>query len=43
MDSQERFNKTTLPNKIAFYNKLCLEGIIDEDYINTQKLFGEFK
>ena len=39
----ERFNKTTLPNKKAFYSKLCLEDITDEDYINAQKVFEEFK
>ena len=29
MDSWERFNETTLPNKKAFYSKLYLD---DEDY-----------
>ena len=38
MDSWERFNETTLPNKKAFYSKLYLEGIIDEDYIHAQKV-----
>ena len=32
MDSWERFNETTLPNKKAFYSKLYLEDIYDEDY-----------
>ena len=43
MDSWERFNKTTLPNKKAFYNKLYLEDTTDEDYIHAQKVFEEFK
>ena len=43
MDNWEKFNVTTLPNKKAFYNKLYLEGITDEDYIHAQKVFEEFK
>ena len=39
----ERFSKSTLPNKKAFYSKLCLEDITDEDYIHAQKVFEEFK
>ena len=31
MDSLERFNDTTFPNKNTFYSKLYLEDIIDED------------
>ena len=41
MDSWERFNETTLPNKKAFYSKLFLEDITDEDYIHAQKVFEE--
>ena len=43
MDSWDRFNETTLPNKKAFYNKLYLEDITNEDYIHAQKVFAEFK
>ena len=43
IDSWERFNETTLPNKKAFYSKLNLEDITDEDYIHPQKVFKEFK
>ena len=43
IDSWERFNETTLPNKKAFYSKLNLEDITDEDYIHPQKVFEEFK
>ena len=43
MDSLERFNETTLPNKKAFYSNLYLEDITDEDYIYAQKVFEEFK
>ena len=43
MDSWERFIETILPNKKAFYSKLYLEDITDEDYIHTQKVFEEFQ
>ena len=43
MDSWEQFNETLLPNKKAFYSKLYLEDIIDEDYMHAQKEFKEFK
>ena len=43
MASWERFNETTLPNKKAFYRKLYLENITDEDYIHSQKVPEEFK
>ena len=44
MDSWERFNETTLPNKkTSFYSKLYLEDITDEDYIHAQKVFEELK
>ena len=43
MDNWERFNETTLPNKKAFYSKLYLEDITDEDYIHAQKVFEELK
>ena len=42
MNSWKRFDKTTLPNKEAFYSKLYLEDITDEDYIHAQKVFKEF-
>ena len=42
MDSWERFNETSLPNKKAFYSELYLEDITDKDYTNIQKIFEEF-
>ena len=42
MDSWERFNETTLPNKEALYSELYLEDINDEDYTHAQKVFQEF-
>ena len=35
MDSWDRFNETTIPNKNIFHSKLCLEDIVDEDYIHA--------
>ena len=43
MDSWERFDETSLPDKKAFYSELYLEDITNEDYINAQKIFGELK
>ena len=43
MDSWEKFNTTTLPNKKAFYSKLYLQDITDEDCIHAQKVFQELK
>ena len=35
MDSCKRFNETTLPNEKAFYSKLYLEDVTDEDNIHA--------
>ena len=43
MDSWEKLNDTTLPNKKAFYSELNLEDITDEDYKHAQKIVEEFK
>ena len=42
MDSWERFNETSLPDKKAFYSELYLEDITDEDYTHAQKVFKDF-
>ena len=42
MDSWERFNETSLPDKIYFYSELNLEDISDKDYLNAQKVFEKF-
>ena len=34
MDSWEKFNETTLPNKKTFYSKLYLKHITDEDCLH---------
>ena len=43
MDSWERFNETSLPDKKAFYSKLYLEDITDKDYVHAQEVFKELK
>ena len=43
MDSWERFDETSLPDKKAFYGELYLKNITDKDYTNAQKVFEEFK
>ena len=39
MDSFERFNEESLPPKEAFYSKLKMEGITDEDYEHAQRVW----
>ena len=43
MDSWERFNEKSLPNKKSFYSELNLEDITEKDYAHTQKVFKELK
>ena len=42
MDSWERFDETSLPNKKAFYSELNLEDITDKDYEHAQKVWKVF-
>ena len=37
MDSWEKFNETSLPNKEYFYSELNKEHITDEDYAYLKK------
>ena len=43
MDSWERFDETSLPDKEAFYSKLNLEDITDKDYEHAQKVWEVFE
>ena len=43
MDSQNKFNETSLPDKESFYGKLNKEHITDEGYIHAQKVCDTFK
>ena len=41
MDSWERFNETSLPDKEAFYSKLNMEIIIDIDHRHAKRVLNE--
>ena len=43
MDSWNRFNETSLPDKKYFYSRLNMENIIDIDYTHAARVFKEFK
>ena len=43
MDSWEKFNEISLPDKESFYSELNKEGITDEDYVHTQKVWKVFE
>ena len=42
MDSWERFNETSLPNKEDFYSNLNMEGNNDTDYRHVKRVFKTF-
>ena len=39
MDSWERFDETSLPDKKFFYSNFYFEDITDKDYTHAQKVF----
>ena len=43
MDSCEKFDQTSLPDKKAFYSKLNLEDTTDKDYEHPQKVWEVFQ
>ena len=43
IDSWEKFNKGKLPPKKAFYSRLNMKGISDEDYKHAQQVWGIMK
>ena len=43
MDSCERFNETSLPDKESFYSEPNKEDITDEKYAHAQKVWNLFK
>ena len=43
MDSWERFDETSLPDKEAFYSKLNEEDISGKDYAHGQKVWEVFE
>ena len=42
IDSWERFDKTSLPDKEALYTELNLKDIADEDYEHAQEVWEVF-
>ena len=43
MDSWEKFNETSIPDKDVFYSKLNSEDITDKDYVHVQKVWEVFE
>ena len=43
INSWEKFNEMSLPDKKAFYSEFYLEYITDEDYTHAQKMFKDLK
>ena len=43
MDSRERFDQISLPDKKAFFSKLNKKGIIDKDYAHAEKVWEVFE
>ena len=39
MDSWQRFDETSLPDKELFYSNLNMEDITDTDYAHANKVF----
>ena len=42
MDDWNRFKETTLPPKEAFYCKLNMSGVSDQDYEHARRVWREF-
>ena len=43
MDSWDKFNETSIPNKESFYSNLTMENITETDYIHANNVFKTFK
>ena len=43
MDSWERFDETSLPDKKVFYSELSLDDITDKDCEHAQKVWEAFE
>ena len=42
MNSWEKFDETSLPDKEAFYSNLNIKDITDVDYRHAKRVFKEF-
>ena len=43
MDSWDKFNETSIPNKESFYSSLTMENITETDYIHANNVIKTFK
>ena len=43
MDDWDKFKETILPPKEAFYSKLNMSGVSDQDYEHTHRVWSEFR
>ena len=43
MDSWQRFDETSLPDKKEFYNNLAMENIVDADCKDAEKVWNQFR
>ena len=43
MDSSDKFNETSIPNKESFYSNLIMENITETDYVHANNVFKTFK
>ena len=43
INSWERFDETSLPDKEAFYGSLNMEGLLSVDYRHAKRVYKEFK
>ena len=43
MDTWEKFNEISLPEKEAFYSHLNMENITDADYVHTERVSRDFE
>ena len=42
MDNWDKFKETALPPKEAFYSKLSMSGVSNQDYEHTRRVWREF-
>ena len=42
MDGWDKFKETVLPPKEAFYSKLNMSGVSDQDYHHARRVWNEF-
>ena len=43
MDEWEKFNETSLPEKVELYSNLNMEDITDTDYNHAKRVYKDFE